>query len=83
MVRLFDALALLGTILAVASCVSAPPPIDVQSQCLPLVTYNKPDQAAAAKELASLGPYSELGRFMADYAQMRAADRACLARAGH
>lgn len=60
-----------------AGCATAPPPLDVKIQCLPMVTYSAADQKALASELPHDGPGAQ--RFMMDYLAMRTANRACLA----
>ena len=50
----------------------------VEILCLPMTEYSDADQSAAASELEALADSSVIARFVIDYGQMRAANRACL-----
>lgn len=67
--------------LALAGC-ATPPPLDIQSQCPPMVTYTLGDQLAFAAELKALdatGKYPHAVKFLGDYKAQRDATRACMA----
>lgn len=54
-------------------------PVDVATQCLPLVTYSPQDQNEFAAEVSALdsAKNAQVLRFLEDYEAMRNADRAC------
>lgn len=66
-------------LLLLASCAAG---LDVQIQCLPLVTYTAAEQVALLSAYDKLPPGSMLKRAVQDYLAMRDADRACQRRGG-
>lgn len=70
------ALAACLALFCLSGCATAPSP--VKTLCLPLKPYTATEQQAMADALDALPPGSPLSAAMADYAAMRAADRACL-----
>lgn len=81
LIRTCSILAVLFTCSACATVpAAAPTPIvTVKTVCLPLKAYSLTEQQAIAAELSALPPGSHLAGFVADYAAMRDADRACAA----
>lgn len=72
-------LALLSLLLLVGCATNPAAPPLIHVQCLPLKAYTQAEQAAVADDLEKLAPGSRLASFLADYAAMRDADRACMA----
>lgn len=71
-------------VVALAGCATAPPPLDIQSHCLPMVEYAPTDQTKFADETAALDKsrqYPVTLRFLGDYKAMRDANRTCKATA--
>lgn len=65
--------------LALLSCCASPEPVPiVHAFCLPMKDYTAAEQQKAAGEIERLPAGSEIGQMIADYGDMRNADRECL-----
>lgn len=71
----------LAPCLFLAAC--AAPMADIETVCLPLVSYSQADQNKAAAELAASAPSAELPVMIRDYLALRNADRAACAGKNH
>ena len=63
--------------LLLAGCASAPPPLDIQTQCPSLSVWTPADQKSLADALATVPADSVLIRLELDWERTRDALRAC------